>query len=102
MLNEVDQRTLQQLLEKNFPGFPLKFISALHHKGLESWLKSLHSDTKVGTRIAEVDYDIYAKGEALMGWYNANFIVHHANSSLIPWEEFNLKFYDAVTTGFSA
>lgn len=100
LLSSDQKVTLKELLNKQFPEFSLKWVSALKNKGLEDWLKTLYTDKNVGTRIAEIDYDLYAEGEACMGWYNADFIVHHANNALIPWAEFNLKFLELIQAIF--
>ncbi|MCH9659653.1 MAG: cobalamin synthesis protein P47K [Bacteroidetes bacterium] len=100
LLNAEEQQALKTFIEDKFPSFPLKWISALQEEGIQDWLQILYTDTEVGTRIAEVDYDIYAEGEALMGWYNADFIVSHTDRYLIPWAELNLKFLQLLQQVF--
>ena len=46
-------------------------ISAATGDGVDYWLETLFASLEAGTRIAEVDYDIYAEGEAILGWLNA-------------------------------
>ena len=41
-------------------------------------LDDLLSSEQAGTRIADIDYDTYAEGEAALGWLNAE-IVFDAN-----------------------
>ncbi|MEX1310416.1 MAG: hypothetical protein AB1Z65_08370 [Candidatus Sulfomarinibacteraceae bacterium] len=38
-----------------------------------------------GRRLAEVDYDVYAEGEAVLGWLNASFVLDGADSD---WSDF--------------
>ena len=99
-LTKTEKEAVDKLLQSRFPGFPLKWISALKETGLESWLDSLYSDGEAGRRIADVDYGVYAGGEAMMGWYNAEFKVHHSRSYLIPWADFNLKLVQFLRHGF--
>lgn len=54
--------------------------SAIHESGIDAWLQSiLHFDSIPmpikEIRILEIDYDIYAKGEAQLGWLNGMFSV---------------------------
>ena len=100
LLSPEEQTELKTFIEDKFPSFPFKWISALKEEGIQDWLQTIYTDTKVGTRIAEVDYDIYAEGEALMGWYNADFTVSHAHKYLIPWAELNMKFLQVLQQVF--
>ena len=36
----------------------------------------------------------------MMGWYNAEFKVHHSRSYLISWADFNLKLVQLLKHGF--
>ncbi len=108
LLSAGERKALEILLEDKFAGYKVYWLSALNGDGIDQWLDAVTYETQVGTRIAEVDYDLYAEGEALMGWYNATFVIHHAQSWLIPWAEFSLEFiellqgvfrYDRITVG---
>ncbi|MCX6236870.1 MAG: hypothetical protein NTY07_04805 [Bacteroidia bacterium] len=46
-------------------------ISAKTGDGIDEWLKEVLNRTDAGQRLAEVDYDIYAEGEAVLGWLNS-------------------------------
>ncbi|MBC7821036.1 MAG: cobalamin biosynthesis protein P47K, partial [Planctomycetaceae bacterium] len=62
---------LRQRLAKEFPGKKIIDVSVRHGAGVQSWFKLLN-DTSPGSAPAmEIDYDIYADGEALLGWLNA-------------------------------
>lgn len=100
LLDDIQRKTLEELLQDKFPDYPVHYISALKEKGVNNWVKALYVDVNVGARIAKVDYDLYAEGEALMGWYNATFIVTHADDFLIPWAEFNFKFLQLLQQTF--
>ncbi|MET2985597.1 GTP-binding protein [Aureibaculum conchae] len=100
VLNEKQQNTIRLFLEGKFPDYPVKFISALQNIGLKSWLEDLQNDKKSGTRIAQVDYYIYAEGEAEMGWYNAKFFVYHKEGKLIPWADFNVRLLELLQAVF--
>jgi Ni2+-binding GTPase involved in maturation of urease and hydrogenase len=77
VLNKADQlplpdfQKLQDELGKQFPHTPLLSMSALHGQGVPQWLEAvMQPGTLVGQKLAEVDYDTYAEGEAVLGWLN--------------------------------
>ncbi|SDE43546.1 GTP-binding protein [Sporomusa acidovorans] len=47
-------------------------ISAQTGIGVNEWLTEVSTQQKAGTRLAEVDYDVYAEGEAVLGWLNTS------------------------------
>lgn len=62
---------LEQLITARFPQAAVRFLSARTGEGLEAWLDEVLSTRRAGSRILDVDYDIYAEGEAVLGWLNA-------------------------------
>jgi Ni2+-binding GTPase involved in maturation of urease and hydrogenase len=101
ILSNDEKTTLEKLLNNRFSEYPIYWISALNKIGINQWFENLLVDKNVGSRIADVDYDIYAKGEALMGWYNATFLVGHLEGGLLPWEELNIKFIELLQQIFN-
>lgn len=79
VLNKVDTlepdevARLEQSLTEQFPGVPHLTISALTGQGMDAWLDYVLDGAPAGQRIAQVDYDVYAEGEAVLGWLNASF-----------------------------
>lgn len=59
------------ILRGLFPDTPLFTISARYATNLESLLDTLEKAPSGGFKILELDYDIYAEGEAELGWLNA-------------------------------
>lgn len=100
LINDEFKKEIKELLKTRFSNYPIHYLSALKEEGIQNWLETLNQDQRVGIRIAQVDYDLYAEGEALMGWYNATFIVSHSKGFLIPWAEFNLKFLQLLQQVF--
>lgn len=71
-LTEAEREGLAELLAAKYPGTPVSFIAALEGRGVGEWLEAvLAPGQAAGQRIVEVDYDIYAEGEAVLGWLNA-------------------------------
>lgn len=98
---DTNERTgLHRLLNSRFPDYPVSWMSASEGTGVRDWLDKVLADPQSGKRIAQVDYDIYAEGEALMGWYNAAFIVRHSGDLLVPWKELNEQFLQLLQQFF--
>jgi len=92
-----DQRAeLEGILAERFPQVPYLAMSALTGDGVERWLEYVLQDAPAGQRIAEVDYDLYAEGEAALGWFNAAVRLRAARPVDVPafWSTFCL---DLVT-----
>ncbi|MCP5539425.1 MAG: cobalamin biosynthesis protein P47K [Akkermansiaceae bacterium] len=63
---------LDTALRAAFPHAEVVAVSARHEDGLDPWFETLASGaTQAIRRTMEIDYDIYADGEALLGWLNA-------------------------------
>ena len=82
VLNKVDLLSKQQRTEvsgwvrEKFLEKTVLEVSTKTGEGLEAWFEHLlnHEHWDAGT--LELDYDLYAEGEALLGWYNAELSVH--------------------------
>ena len=100
-LTEAERGKVRAALDKEFPGKQIRFGSAKGDEGVGEWLESLEvkdggdplaaklirlreampgqaerrDTTTVTDRrykdYMEVDYEVYARGEAMLGWYNA-------------------------------
>lgn len=78
VLNKVDSLSMDdrgrliEFLSEEFPEKPLIPLSALTGEGFADWYAFIETNKwNVGRTIAEIDYDIYAEGEAMLGWLNA-------------------------------
>ena len=74
-LSSIELARLKGLLAEQFPQTPVLALSALTGAGVEAWLDLVLGDRPAGTRIAPVDYDVYAEGEAALGWLNASVVL---------------------------
>ncbi len=54
-----------------YPQADVLPIQARNGGGLDAWFSTLDNGRGAGRTIAEVDYDTYADGEAVLGWLNA-------------------------------
>jgi Fe2+ transport system protein B len=71
---------LLRLLEKHHPGLPVVRVSARTGEGFETLLDMLDRRGDYGRRILDIDYDVYAEGEAELGWLNGRAEVSAARS----------------------
>jgi G3E family GTPase len=62
--------TLLERTRKVFPSSTVMPVSSVSGQGIDEWLDDVLTQTEAGTHIATVDYDIYARGEAVLGWLN--------------------------------
>ncbi|MBI5725807.1 MAG: hypothetical protein HZA50_17740 [Planctomycetes bacterium] len=81
---------IKAAIENAFPGTPIIAMSALNGTGVDEWLDRMMSGGFAGGRIVEVDYEIYADGEAALGWLNA--AVELSAQSPADWKAFAMEF----------
>lgn len=62
--------TLRSAIQERFPRARVLAASAREGRGLEEWLDLLDTADARVSGAMEVDYDLYADGEALLGWVN--------------------------------
>ena len=70
-LSDADRETLQSALQEQFPNAKLLGMSARTGDGFSEWESTVLSLEASARDPMEVDYDIYAEGEAELGWLNA-------------------------------
>lgn len=61
---------LKEKAKLHFPDSEVMVISSLSGEGMDEWLNEVLTRTDAGKRLVEVDYDVYAEGEAVLGWLN--------------------------------
>ncbi|MBE7500543.1 MAG: cobalamin biosynthesis protein P47K [Verrucomicrobiales bacterium] len=70
LINDTRLEALQQAIRAQFPKKEILTVSARTGSNLDEWFARLTSDEQAGGKAMEVDYQIYADGEALLGWLN--------------------------------
>jgi Ni2+-binding GTPase involved in maturation of urease and hydrogenase len=81
-LSTAEREELAALLNKQFPDQPVMFISAKSGEGFHELYEFLGKRGGFGKRILDLDYDVYAEGEAELGWLNASLTVKADK----PWQ----------------
>lgn len=90
LINKIDTVTPEQLeLLKNMisvtvPHADVMEVSAKTGDNVDEWLDNVMHRNDAGKQLAEVDYDTYAEGEAVLGWLNV-FVSLHGN--MIDWDK---------------
>jgi G3E family GTPase len=77
-LDELDAATvaeLTDLVHAAFPGTPLLRLSAKTGQSFEALTELLDQRGNFGRKILDIDYDVYAEGEAELGWLNSSIRV---------------------------
>ncbi len=64
-------QSLRARLAAEFPHAEILDVSARENRGLAGWFARLESGEQCQRATMEVDYALYAAGEALLGWLNA-------------------------------
>jgi G3E family GTPase len=78
VLNRIDELSdaalavLTDLVRAAFPATPLLRMSAKTGQGFEALTELLDQRGNFGRKILDIDYDIYAEGEAELGWLNSS------------------------------
>jgi hypothetical protein len=97
LLSPGELSALKAKVAKKYPGAPLFCASALRGEGVDEWLDFVLKAPRAGTRMAEVDYDTYADGEAALGWLNCTAQLRAATPA--DWSEFCAGFIERVREG---
>ncbi len=71
LLSDADHAALRDALKAKYPASAVLSISARSGEGLSDWYQRLLADEMDNREAPEVDYEVYADGEALLGWLNA-------------------------------
>jgi G3E family GTPase len=78
LINRVDElapaavEELAGLVQSQHAGVPVLGVSAKTGQGFDALTALLDQDGFFGKRILDIDYDIYAEGEAELGWLNSS------------------------------
>jgi G3E family GTPase len=70
LLDERRLESLRQAIAARFPGKEILAVSARDGTNLDAWFARITSSEQVAQGAMEIDYQVYAQGEALLGWLN--------------------------------
>lgn len=78
LLNRIDElepaalEDLVALVAEQFPDTPVLRVSAKTGAGFDALRELLDQRGDFGRKVLDIDYDVYAEGEAELGWLNAS------------------------------
>lgn len=75
LLTQEETELLTSTLEREFPHAEVIRLSVRENRNLEGWFDRVATGEQVPRAAMPVDYDVYADGEALLGWFNATVAV---------------------------
>ena len=75
LIDETRLARLKTALAQAFPGKDILAVSVRNGIGLEPWFERLQHSAPMLRPAMAVDYDLYAEGEALLGWLNATVAI---------------------------
>ena len=85
LLEKADLASLKEKVKIRFPQSEVMTVSAITGEGIDEWVKEVMSRTNAGKKLAEVDYDVYAEGEAILGWLNSTI---ELSGELTDWDAY--------------
>lgn len=90
---------LESLIQAHVPDRPVLRISAKTGDGFPALTEWLAKDGDYGRRILDIDYDVYADGEAELGWLNSS--VRIESDSEFDLDAFLLKVVSNLKTALA-
>jgi G3E family GTPase len=87
LLGDGELKQLRSEAERAYPQAKVYVISALNGTGVGEWMNTMLQDSAAGKTITEVDYDVYAEGEAVLGWLNTTVLLKN-NGMTGTWKDF--------------
>ena len=99
LLAPLDLEKLKLRAKLHFPDSEVMSVSSLSGVGLDPWLNEVLHRTDSGKRLIEVDYDIYAEGEAVLGWLNATILL---TGEPTDWDSFARNFLSSLSQQFDS
>ena len=97
LLDESAISNLKKRTPEVFPSANVHMISALTGTGTDQWLDEILSGKSAGKRLLDIDYDIYANGEAVLGWLNGTVRLQGKNTD---WDAFTRTFLTRLAQEF--
>jgi G3E family GTPase len=71
LLDEARLATLRTAIAAHYPLARMRIVSVRNNVGVSEWFSEIADAQQTPRCAMEVDYEIYAEGEALLGWLNA-------------------------------
>lgn len=102
LLNKVDRLSQNERMEilsflkEEFPQPTIASVSAKTGEGVDAWIQEVLCQKQSGSRIALVDYDRYANGEAVLGWLNSVIALQWHDHGPPDWTGYLRQFLETL------
>lgn len=97
LISSVEYQALKARVAALYPGKTIIGLSVETGQGVDQWLEAVMTRTDAGTHIAQVDYDVYAEGEAVLGWLNTTI---ELKGKACDWKAFVENLLDDLSRQF--
>ena len=98
----ISAEELSKLKDKtklHFPNSDVMTISSVSGEGMGEWLTKVQNCNEGGKRLIEVDYNVYAEGEAVLGWLNSTI---ELEGLMTDWDIFAQDFMQNLSHQFDS
>lgn len=99
MISSEELALLKEKTSLHFPDSELMAVSSVSGEGMEEWLKKVQNSNEAGKRLVEVDYDVYAEGEAVLGWLNTTI---ELSGNSVDWDAFAQTLMQSLSKQFDS
>ena len=99
LLSSIELDKLKERVKLNFPDSEVMIVSTKTGIGIDEWLHEVMTRTDAGQRLAEVDYDLYAEGEAVLGWLNTTI---RLSGESTDWDKFAQQLMKSLSLQFDS
>lgn len=97
ILSDEDQAELQQLLGERFPDKQILAMSSRTGAGFDSFVEAVNEPSQQASRkMMEVDYEIYAQGEAELGWLNCQVEFQAKEGATFSLDDATLRLVEII------
>ncbi len=90
---------IKERLEEKFPIQKVFLVSSKTGEGIDDWLDFVLAGSEIKRQTVEIDYDIYAEGEAVLGWLNWKI---ELKSEGTDWDNTLKRIFSELAIGFDA
>lgn len=90
---------LKEKVKLHFPASEVMTVSSLSGEGMDEWLNEVLTRTDAGKRLIEVDYNVYAEGEAVLGWLNTTI---ELSGQQTDWDAFARELMQNLSRQFDS
>ena len=96
-LKPTELEVLSEKVKMIFPNADVMNVSTINGNGIGEWIDEVMHRIDAGKWIVDVDYDIYAEGEAVLGWLNTTI---ELNGEPTNWDDFARKLMQELSVQF--